>query len=205
VIGAVTIGRPETQLKQSKVVIAAASYLVLAALAATSAEGTVAVGKLMPITAEPGTKTEISVAIDIPPGFHVQANPASRPELIPLSIRVTESASLTIGTPLYPAGRLRRVDASPELISLYEGSIRLGIPVEVPMDAGPGERIVRGLVRFQACDDKRCHLPATVAFAAPVLVSAPPNCARVPAHRSRRDGSTTAIKSSKCDGRKDGR
>jgi hypothetical protein len=185
-------------------VIAAATYLVLAALAATSAEGTVALRMLMPIAAEPGTKTEISVAIDIPPGLHVQANPASRPELIPLSIRVTESASLAIGTPLYPAGRLRRLDSSPEPISLYEGSIRLGIPVEVPVDAGPGQRIVRGVVRFQACDEKLCHLPATIAFAAPVLVTVPPTQACVSAHRSRRYRSTTAPKSSNCDGRKDG-
>lgn len=36
-------------------------------------------------------------------------------------------------------------------------------------------------------------------------VAMPPNRALVPAHCSRRDGSTTATKSSKCEGRKDGR
>jgi hypothetical protein len=184
--------------------IAAVTYVVLAALPTTSAGGTVALRRPMPITAEPGTKTEISIEIDISPGSHVQANPASRPELIPLSVRVTESASLSIGTPRYPAGRLRRIEVSPELISLYEGSIRLGIPVEVPLDAPPGERIVRGVVRFQACDDQRCQLPATMAFATPVLVRGPSNDARVPAQRAprRSTGATTWPKS---DWRKDGR
>jgi hypothetical protein len=170
----------------------AVTCLMLAAVATAPAGGPVAIAEGASVTAGAGAKIELSLAIEIGPGFHVQANPASRPELIPLSVRVTDSASLVIGAPVYPAGKLRRIDASPEPISLYEGSVRVAIPVAVPADARPGERTVRGTMRFQACDDKRCHVPATLPFTVAVRVNAPPARAHVPAHETRRGGSNGA-------------
>jgi hypothetical protein len=148
----------------------ALACLVLAAVPAAVAAGPVAVVTPSPLPARAGAKTELSLAIEITPGFHVQANPAARPELIPLSVRVTDAASLVVGAPQYPPGLSRRLDVSPEPLSLYEGSVRVGLPIEVPVDVAPGDHIVRGAVRFQACDDRRCHLPATVPFAIAVRV-----------------------------------
>lgn len=148
---------------------ALASFL-FAAVPAAVAGGPVAVAPSSPLPARAGAKTELSLAIEITPGFHVQANPASRPELIPLSVRVTDAASLAVGTPRYPPGLSRRIDANPEPLSLYEGSVHVGLPIEVPVNAPPGEHIVRGAVRFQACDDRRCHLPSTVPFAIAVRI-----------------------------------
>jgi len=87
---------------------------VLAAVPAGVPPGPVAVATATPLPARVGAKTELSLAIEITPGFHGQANPASRPELIPLSVRVTDAAALAVGTPRYPPGLSRRIDASPE-------------------------------------------------------------------------------------------
>lgn len=148
----------------------AIACFVLAAVPVAVTGGPVTVVTPSPLPARAGAKTELSLAIEITPGFHVQANPASRPELIPLSVRITDAASLAVGTPQYPPGLSRRLDVSPEPLSLYEGSVHVGLPIEVLVNVAPGEHIVRGAVRFQACDDRRCHLPATVPFAITVRV-----------------------------------
>ncbi len=169
----------------------AATYALLAVLPAATAAAPVTIGAPA-VHLAAGAKVEISLPIEIAPGLHVQANPASRPELIPLSIRFIDPGGLAVGAPLYPTGSLRRLEAGADPLKLYEGSVQVGIPLEVPAGASPGERVVRGAVRFQACDDRRCHFPTTVPFAISVRVTAPPDRAQVPPHRRGHGGSSGA-------------
>lgn len=148
------------------------AVLSVSLAAASSPGAVVTVGPDTPVTAYQGVKIEVPDAIKVAPGLHVQANPASRPELIPLSIKVDDAKELKVGTPLYPPGRAHRIEGSADAISVYEGSLAVGLPVEVRRDAVPGTRVLRGSIRFQACDDRRCYPPTAVVFGQTVVVNA---------------------------------
>jgi thiol:disulfide interchange protein DsbD len=152
--------------------VAVAGVLFVVSLTAASPPAVVTVGPDAPVAAYQGIQIEIPIAIKVAPGLHVQANPASRPELIPLSIKIDDARGLKVGRPLYPAGRAYRIEGSEDAISVYEGSFDVGLPVDVPSDASMGNRVLKGSIRFQACDDRRCYPPTVIAFAQTVVVEA---------------------------------
>ena len=91
--------------------------------------------------------------VTIDPGWHVNANPASLPYLIPTEV---ELAGADI---VYPLGNALHSEFVEDAIQVYDGSIE--IPVTMPAGATPD----RVRIRFQACDEKRCLPPGRAELA----------------------------------------
>ena len=121
----------------------------------------------------PGGKAAARVTVTIAPGFHVQANPASGPNLIPLWMDLHCQPPLRLGSPSYPPGKRHRLQGSDLELSVYDGTIEVGVPVEAAKDAAPHQITIQGSLRYQACDDRICLRPQTVAVRVPVRVTAP--------------------------------
>lgn len=116
-----------------------------------SADHVHAVAYLVPTSAG----ADITVTIDIDSGFHINANPASDPNLIPTEFLLTDHPELKID---YPPGRLFKAPFAPQGIAVYEGRITLSghlpqMPTPSPFAAS---------LRIQACNDRVCLAPATV-------------------------------------------
>ena len=93
------------------------------------------------------------VRLAIDEGWHVNANPASFPFLIPTQVEVAgDGRSVEVR---YPPGRPFRPRFSPDAISVYEGTVDIPVVLADPSD--PPERLE---LRFQACDAQRCLPPA---------------------------------------------
>ncbi len=137
-----------------------------AALAAASPSPPPVVTVSAPGTVEirAGGKREAAISVTVAEGFHVQANPASEPYLIPLRLELAEGAGFRIGKPLYPEGRPYRLRGADRDLSTYEGTFAVRWLLEVPKDAPVGELTVEGALRYQACDTRVCLRPATVPF-----------------------------------------
>jgi hypothetical protein len=106
------------------------------------------------------------VRLHIAGGFHIQANPASQPYLIPATLDLQAAEGVQARAPVYPPGTAHRLRGAAQDLSTYEGTIEIAVPVTVALDARPGERVLRGTFRYQACDARVCLAPA----AAPVAV-----------------------------------
>ena len=92
------------------------------------------------------------VRLVIDEGWHVNANPASFPFLIPTEVEVPGGgAHLRVR---YPAGQPFRPRFSPDAIRVYEGTVDIPVVLADPSD--PPERLE---LRFQACDAQRCLPP----------------------------------------------
>ena len=74
-------------------------------------------------------------------GWHVNANPASSPYLIPTEIRGAQNVS-------YPQGKSMTFAFSKDPLSVYDGE------VEIPFEAAGPVTLI-----YQACDDTRCLSP----------------------------------------------
>jgi uncharacterized protein YyaL (SSP411 family) len=87
------------------------------------------------------TPSGLRAVLEVKEGWHVNANPASSPYLIPTEIRGAKSVS-------YPLGKPMTFAFSKEPLSVYEGE------VEIPFDAAGAVTLV-----YQACDYTRCLSP----------------------------------------------
>jgi uncharacterized protein YyaL (SSP411 family) len=97
-------------------------------------------------------RSNFVVRLALDPGWHVNANPASLPYLIPTSVEILGGSR----TPKirYPKGQPFRPEFSASAIDVYEGVVE--IEVELDSKLRPAENLG---VRLQACDASRCLPP----------------------------------------------
>jgi hypothetical protein len=132
------------------------------------------------ITLVPGGAVKARLTIAVTPTYHVQANPASDPYLVPLYLALRAGKALQIGKPLYPVGLPYRLEGAPDPLSTYNGTFEVVIPVAADNDARPGDYLVRGGLRYQACDSRTCFFPASAPILFTVEVLTPVEAAAAP-------------------------
>jgi len=109
------------------------------------------------------------LALDIAPGWHLQANPPSESYLVGTTL-AAEGAELR--HVVYPAGEPLHAAFSARPVAAYRGRVEiageLGPPAGQPPPArtggGPGARL---LLTYQLCDDRRCLPPVTRSIRVP--------------------------------------
>jgi hypothetical protein len=113
-----------------------------------------------------------ALQLDIAPGFHVNANPASLPNLIATTV-------LLDGHPLpgvrYPPPQTFRPAFAPQAIAVWEGRVRLELPALNPQQLGALT------LRVQACSATTCLAPSAMRVGRPALFSAPETLRRAEA------------------------
>lgn len=104
---------------------------------------------------------EVVVTIEVDPGYHINANPASDQDLVPTTLSVEGADGATVE---YPAGQKFKAPFASQDISVYTGHIELRERV-------PARSVAprRAHLRVQVCNDRYCLAPATIDIA----VSAP--------------------------------
>jgi thiol:disulfide interchange protein DsbD len=119
-----------------------------------------------PATVAPGGRSQLSVTVTISAGWHVNAHVPSEPYLIPTVLSLTTPPGLEVGEVRYPAGELRAFAFNPgKELSTYEGTITITAPLNVRPDATVDRvALLRGSLRYQACNDTRCLPPRTVSL-----------------------------------------
>ena len=101
--------------------------------------------------ADPDGRGRAVVSLRIDPGWHVNANPASLPFLIPTTVEAAAGDALP-GV-AYPPGQPFRPEFAREAIQVYAGSL------EIPLPALPAPAAAPLALHFQACDAQRCLPP----------------------------------------------
>ncbi len=69
-----------------------------------------------------------------------------------------------MGKPVYPKGKARKFAFFDKPLAVYEDTVTVRVPLKVAGSAKPGVRRLAGLVKYQACTDKNCLLPARTKF-----------------------------------------
>jgi hypothetical protein len=109
------------------------------------------------------------VTLLISPGFHVNANPATFPYLIPTEVQhtVDPDESLPImGKPIYPAPVNKTFSFAEKPLAVYEGEVGIKLPLRGPKPRQSYSQIGKGhlsfpiIVKVQACDNEKCYSPA---------------------------------------------
>ncbi len=144
--------------------------LLLIGLAWAAPVQNLKVDGVKPLSLEKGKKGEVVVSLSVKKGFHVQANPASRPQLIATKVDVIPSAGIEVGQAAYPASKEYKVGGLDFAVATFDGAFDVKVPVSAGASAKPGKVSLEGRVKYQACDDKVCFPPTMAKFSVPVEI-----------------------------------
>lgn len=154
------ISLAEAQLSQSRALVLAQAGEVGAPKRKTEkikAEAHLSVEKLIP-----GERCRILVRLTIEPGWHINTNPAKPTGFVATEVSFKGKQGTKLVDLVYPAGKNIRMQDLDEPVSVYEGKVDLFGALDVPAEAAGQTEEMEIVVRYQACDDKQCLLPATV-------------------------------------------
>lgn len=110
-------------------------------------------------TVKPGKPGEAIITAKVHEGMHVQANPASKPNLIATALTVTNKDGLEAKPAIYPEGKPYQLKDSADVLSCYEGTFQIKVPIGAGMAAKVGKFELDSILKFQACNDKICFFP----------------------------------------------
>lgn len=121
------------------------------------------------LTAKAGTTVQAKLSAHIQPGYHANSNTPSDEYLIPMRL-TWASGPLETAEVLYPKPEMEKYSFSDKPLSVYTGGFELVTRFKVPATATPGQVVLAGKLRYQACNDRMCLAPKTVEISLPVEV-----------------------------------
>lgn len=143
-----------------------ASLLLLlasAALGQTSQAPRVTVAPIPLVTTTRTKQTLVSLNFRVAHGFHINSNTPKSEFLIPTVLKMDPPTDIVLGKTVYPAGEELSFPFSPEeKLSVYSGDFMVNVAVHPLRSVVPGKYVMRGGLRYQACDNAQCFPPKTL-------------------------------------------
>ena len=163
-----------------KILLASAMLLLAGALAVAQEnfgpQGPVV--KMSPaplVTAEQGKAATIPLTFHVASGYHINSNQPKSEFLIPTVLKVEATTDIIIGKTSYPDGQDRSFPFSPdEKLNVFTGDFNVDVLVRVLRSVQPGKYIVRGTLKYQACDNSACYPPKQLPVSFDVKVAKAP-------------------------------
>lgn len=152
------------------------AFLVAAASCAPAAAADFEVAQVIGparVALPPGRPQPVAIEVAVRPGYHVQANPAAYPNLIPITLSLTPTPGVAVGAAIYPDPPKRlRLEGSGDQLLVYDGRLRIVVPIaRYAAHAAPIR--LQGSLRYQGCDHRHCLFPQTVPLVLTVDAAGP--------------------------------
>lgn len=117
-----------------------------------------------------GESGDAVVRLKIENGYHVNANPASFPYLIPTQLEITPADGVAVDFITYPDALTRKFSFAEQPLAVYEGTADLKVRFTAAKTAPAGTHNLSGKLRVQACDDQVCYAPGSIDLKLPVSI-----------------------------------
>lgn len=170
----------------------ACSVLLLAALAAQESPAGLATnpdtsGRKSPsvsmapspvVAVTRGRSNPVNLRFRVGSGFHVNSNHPKSEFLIPTALKLSAPTDIVIGRVSYPAGAEMSFAFAPDdKLSVYTGEFPVVVEVRPLAEVVPAKYMIRGELKYQACDNAACYPPKKlpVQFEIQVVKAPPPH------------------------------
>lgn len=114
--------------------------------------------------AQRGRNLQATVMLDIPKGYHVNANRTLSKYLVPTTLKVEVGDNVKVGSISYPKAITRTFSFSEEKLAVYEGRAAMRFNLSIPADFPHSKMLVKASVKYQSCSDSECYPPVTRAI-----------------------------------------
>ncbi len=109
---------------------------------------------------------DATVSIRIADGWHINANPASMPGLVPTAVTFNADVPIKVDTITYPEGESVRFSFAGGSLAVYRGEIRLRARIVVETVPVPEDTRLYATLYYQACNDTVCLEPDEITLSA---------------------------------------
>ena len=120
--------------------------------------------------AQRGRTIQAAVVMEIPDGFHVNANKPLGKYAVPTTLKIEAPGGVKIGPVNFPRSTVRTFSFSKEQLAVYEGRAVMRFNITLPANYEPGVIELRARVRYQSCTDEVCFQPVTRDVTMPIAV-----------------------------------
>jgi hypothetical protein len=124
-----------------------------------------------------GRSNPVNLRFRVSSGFHVNSNQPKSEFLIPTALKLSTPTDIIIGKVTYPAGSEMSFAFAPEdKVSVYTGEFPVVVEVRPLAEVIPAKYMIRGELKYQACDNAACYPPKKlpVQFEIKVVKAPPP-------------------------------
>jgi hypothetical protein len=108
----------------------------------------------------------VDLHFKINPGLHINSHVPREKSFIPTQLLVAEPDGLKIGPVDFPPGVDYSLAAMPNAkLSVYTGEF----VIHAHINAQPGDHLIEGVLRYQACDTNSCYPPRKAPVAIDII------------------------------------
>jgi hypothetical protein len=112
------------------------------------------------VTIAQGKSGQVALLFRVTRGYHINSNKPKSEFLIPTALKIGATTDIVIGGTTYPEGQDMSFAFAPdEKLSVYTGDFELDVNVRPLRSVQPGKYVVRGNLKYQACDNSACYPP----------------------------------------------
>ena len=123
----------------------------------------VSMAPISPVAAQRGTQTKVTLNFRVASGFHINSNTPKDEFLIPTALKMDLPTDIVLGKIEYPQGQDVSFPFSPDTkLNVYSGDFTINLMVHPLVSVVPGKYVMRGVLRYQACDNAQCFPPKTL-------------------------------------------
>lgn len=105
----------------------------------------------------------LNVVATLKNGYHVNSNVAPT---YPLKVSLTDNPAARLQGVAFPAPKSHQLAG--ETLSVFDGEFPLKLTLKIAPNAPVGRTILAGKVSYQACDDRVCLRPDSIAIKVPL-------------------------------------
>ena len=112
-------------------------------------------------------------------GLHVNSNEPLEDFLIPTVLTVEPPAGIAVAGLAWPEPVMLEQQGAEQPLAVFEETFAIGVALAIEGDLAPGDYEVPASLRYQACDERMCYIPAAARLAFQVRI-APGDQVRTP-------------------------
>ena len=111
-----------------------------------------------------GANAKINVFFTVRRGYHIQSNKVNDEFIIPTTLEIDTQEIITAGKPSFPSAKKFKLAGTADYLFVYDGSIKVTIPIKAKEKTKKGKYPLNGKLRYQACDSRTCFSPKIIDF-----------------------------------------
>ncbi|HEY0547925.1 MAG TPA: protein-disulfide reductase DsbD domain-containing protein [Pyrinomonadaceae bacterium] len=112
--------------------------------------------------AQRGRTVQAAVVVEVPKGYHINANKTLSKFLIPTTLKIDNVGDgVKVSSISYPRAIVRKFSFSEDDLAVYEGRAVLRFTLTIPAGFPHTKMLVKAKVKYQSCSDEVCFAPAT--------------------------------------------
>lgn len=161
-----------------KPILACALVLLCASACAQDAptlKPTVSMSPAPVVTVIQGKAASVPLSFRVVRGYHINSNKPKSEFLIPTALKMGATTDIVIGRITYPEGHDMSFAFAPdEKLNVFTGDFQVDVLVRPLRTVQSGKYMVRGNLKYQACDNAACYPPKQLPVSFQVRIAKAP-------------------------------